>query len=171
MFLKSRPSSELSEHSLFSIENIYLPDLNLSSSKANGAEFALLGRNYLRKSNAIRTTVLYREMGTGQMGTNLGICLSSPVENRNSLAWVLPTNQASFVYSRGITYTDISDRKSWLLDTENRGACALTRARMTIYDSQFRSGYMQLGLSLAKPPRLGPSSPVQNGNSLACLPG
>ena len=71
MFLKSRPSSEFSEHSLFSIENIYLPDLNLSSSKANGAEFALLGRNYLPKSNAIRTTVLYREMGTGQMGTIL----------------------------------------------------------------------------------------------------
>ena len=50
--------------------------------------------------------------GNQPNGNHLEICLSSPVENRNSLAWVLPTNQASFVYSRGITYTDISDRKS-----------------------------------------------------------
>ena len=50
--------------------------------------------------------------GNQRNRNHLDICLSSPVENRNSLAWVLPTNQASFVYSRGITYTDISDRKS-----------------------------------------------------------
>ena len=40
---------------------------------------------------------------------------------------------------------------------------------MTIYVSRIRSGYRQLGLSLAKPPRLGLSFPVENINSLAWL--
>ena len=44
---------------------------------------------------------------------HLGIFLSSSQKNRNSLAWVVPTKKACFLgeqYSRGIAYTDLSDR-------------------------------------------------------------
>ena len=52
--------------------------------------------------------------------------------------------------------------KNTYIDKENRGACALTRAIMTSYNSkaEIRLQSWQLGLSLAKTPRLGPSSLV-----------
>ena len=38
-----------------------------------------------------RTTLRHRELETHQIESQLEVCLRFPVENRNSLAWVLPT--------------------------------------------------------------------------------
>ena len=53
--------------------------------------------------------------------------------------------------------------------TKNRGACGLTRAGGLLYTIKFKSAYREPDLSLAV--GLGPSSSVENRNSLAYLPG
>ena len=44
-------------------------------------------------------TLRFRGLETGPIETQLGISLSFPVENRNSLAWVLPTLSACPTYT------------------------------------------------------------------------
>ena len=62
----------------------------------------------------LRCTLVSRELETHHIETQLEISLSFPVENRNSLAWVLPTLSACPTYTgrrARLDHTDISNRE------------------------------------------------------------
>ena len=54
---------------------------------------------------------------------------------------------------------------------KNRGACSLTCAGGLLYTIKIKSACREPDLILSELRGLGPSSPVKNQNSLACLPG
>ena len=55
----------------------------------------------------------------------------------------------------------IDNKKSWSLRADDLGG--------SLYTIRLKSTCMEPDLSLSEPRGLGPSSPVENGNSLACL--
>ena len=112
---------------------------------------------------------------------HLGIWLNSFQKDRNSLIGfcqprqlVLPLYRCNrlFVESRpNLELADGNCESRTQVVTKHSGTRAMTRAGGLIYTIKLKSACREPDLSLSEPHGLGPSSSIENRNSLACLPG
>ena len=124
----------------------------------------------IRRSSHYSTT---RRNGNPVNGNHLDQSLSSSQKNGNSLTWVLVALTVCFTYRvlyRFSAESRAGEWELWVIDNEKSWSLrADARRRITLcYQTQVR-----LQGTGSEPLGLGPSSSVENGNSLqwvACLP-
>ena len=97
--------------------------------------------------------------------------LSFSQKNRNSLTWVLVALTVCFTYP--VLYRVSSESRAcewelWVIDNEKSWSLRADARRRIILYYQTQVSLQETG---SEPLGLGPSSSVENGNSLACLPG
>ena len=132
------------------------------------------------------TTLLYAQIpipisystsprnGNPVNGNHLEICLLSSQKNRNSLTWVLVALTVCFTYPvlyRVSAESRAGEWELWVIDNEKSWSLRADARRRIILYYQTQVSLQETG---SEPLGLGPSfsvETVENGNSLACLPG